>query len=376
MKICRDCSNVCEGSALFCPRCKSSNLAVVGEKLCNYCKSKVAVGTVICPHCHRVLPPESQDTTYQNIALTNVEVADNAVKAEVASVQAPIASENIHYVQPISHFASETADAEEVKATTFSENQEVQPIKAEKKEGELDEFDKKNPLFAIYDKAPDILPKKEEETAVPAMTYQETLENESLMADESLAGNFNTDGIIQTVEYNTKSQKISREQPKPQSDLPRYALFAFACLYTFVGLWCVYMVHDFGDVYGYEMICAILVDLRDVFPGSYPYILYGIGLLPKYEFWGSYMPFAIGIGMTFSLIGGFSMMISAIPKWVVAVLNFITFAWQLGGVWMMVFLFGTSTLGVGSYAFVVGSLAVAVLHLIFVPKVYAVKRFK
>ncbi len=67
MKICRDCANVMGDDAVNCLRCKSTNLASVQEKICTYCKTRIAVGTIICPHCHRVLPPESQAVAEGNL---------------------------------------------------------------------------------------------------------------------------------------------------------------------------------------------------------------------------------------------------------------------------------------------------------------------
>ncbi len=384
MKICRDCSSACENALNACPRCGSTNLALVAEKHCVYCKTRVAVGTIICPQCHRILPPESEDMQTQNYSAVAPIASQEVASVGLANVDAGKSNQNavdngmsIKYVQPITH-ASETQNTESVKAVPFEQNIPATPIKNQNKaesESGISDFDKQNPLFAIYDNTPDVLPIKKTE-GVPATTYAENAEKEeSLQTDVSDAvetDGFNNTGVLQTKSY--KTQRVSREEEKPQSKLPRMLIFLLGCVYTVIGLVTNYMVHDYGNIIGWEMACSVIIKLRDVFPSVYPYILYGSSFLSKYENMGSYMPFFMDHAMMFGLFAGITMMISAVPKWVVAALHFVVAACHIGGVCMMGYLFGFDCVGVGAYVLIAGSIAVFALHLIFVQRVYKFKK--
>lgn len=386
MKICRDCSSACDNALQQCPRCGSTNLALVAEKHCVYCKTRVAIGTIICPQCHRILPPESEDIQTQNYSQAGSFGGDTSVASAsvgLANVNAGEGNQNavdnagnIQYVKPITHI-SENQNTESVKAVPFEQNITATPAQNQAKTENLSgisDFDKSNPLFAIYDNTPDVLPIKKAE-GVSAVTYSENIESdESLQADVSdvvEAKGYNNIGVLQTKQY--QSQRVSREEEKPQSKLPRMLIFTLGCIYTVIGLMANYMVHDYGNVIGWEMACSVIIKLRDVFPSVYPYILYGSSFLSKFESMGSYMPFFIDHAMMFSLFAGITMMISAVPKWVVVVLHAVVVACHIGGAYMLGYLFGFGCIGVGAYFFIAGSIAVLVLHLIFVNKVYKFK---
>ncbi len=375
MKICRDCSNVCESDSVHCLRCGSSNLAVVSEKLCNYCKSRIVVGTIICPHCHRVLPPETETVIDSNVVMTSVDSrpSGDGATMHIVNLGGTEKTADVFEENAIKEFAMENAE------------KEVKEIKNEEK---IDDFDKANPLFAIYDTAPDILPVKEEKEEendysrfffgggedFADSTHEENAEDpadffgETDMAEEGFIQEANEESGIQTVSFNTGV--ISHEEVKPQNPAIRYALFAWGFLFTLVAMLCNYMIHSEGNVLGYEMSAAVLVSFRDVFPSSYPYILYGMGLLPKYELLGSHLPFAMDFGMLFSLAGGICIMISAVPKWVCVALNALAVIAQVVGIWMMVFLFGFRSVGISAYILLVGSFSMLVFHIILVQKVY------
>lgn len=380
MKICRDCSHACDNALNACPRCGSTNLALVAEKHCVYCKTRVAMGTIICPQCHRILPPESDDIQAQNYVTTPTSASSNAAGGGAATVglanvnagesgSGTVAeNDNIKVVQPITHISQQP----ESDVATYGENIQYQSAykqaQPESTSG-ISDYDKTNPLFAIYDNTPDILPIAKKEEGVPATTYSENVEmQESLQADISAADGYNNTGVLQTKEYQTV--RISREEEKPQSKLPRMLLFLLGCVYTIIGFCTTYMVHDFGNISGWNMACSVIIKLRDMFPSTYPYILYGSNFLAKFENLGSYMPFFMDHAIMFALAGGITMMISAVPKWVVSVLHFTVVACHIGGVCMMGYLFGFGCVGVGAYLLVCGSIAVAVLHILFVDKVY------
>lgn len=382
MKICLDCSNACDNNASVCPRCGSNNIAYVSEKHCVYCKTRVAIGTIICPHCHRILPPESDDIMAAQYSSYTPTKENGVAAAGVASGEASqIQSENIRYVQPMGHFI-EVDKPEAVKATTFEENASPTPVaeSAQTKQATnanaIPEYDKQNPLFKIYDKAPDILPvtkvRSESEIETPDAASEQLQADIYGMGEISEEEGYNKTGVIETKAY--KTQRLSREEAKPQSKLPRILIFLFGCIYTAVGLWTNYMVHDYGDVLGLEMAFAVFIKYRDVFPSVYPYILYGSSFLSRFESYGSYLPYYMDHAMMFSLFAGITMMISAVPKWVVATLHVVVLGCHIGGVWMMAYLFGWSCVGAGAYVFVIGSLAVAVLHILFVRK--SVKKAK
>lgn len=58
MKICNICKTIMEDDAAFCPRCKNTDLAPFETTRCTFCNAEIAVGTVVCPHCHRIQPPD------------------------------------------------------------------------------------------------------------------------------------------------------------------------------------------------------------------------------------------------------------------------------------------------------------------------------
>lgn len=58
MKICNVCKTVLDDSASYCPRCKSQTFSPFQTKRCPFCNNTVAVGTIVCPNCHKILPPE------------------------------------------------------------------------------------------------------------------------------------------------------------------------------------------------------------------------------------------------------------------------------------------------------------------------------
>lgn len=58
MKICNICKTIMEDDAAFCPRCKNTDLAPFETMRCTFCNAEIAVGTVVCPHCHRIQPPD------------------------------------------------------------------------------------------------------------------------------------------------------------------------------------------------------------------------------------------------------------------------------------------------------------------------------
>lgn len=47
-----------EDDAAYCPRCKNTDLAPFETTRCSFCNAEIAVGTVVCPHCHRIQPPD------------------------------------------------------------------------------------------------------------------------------------------------------------------------------------------------------------------------------------------------------------------------------------------------------------------------------
>lgn len=60
MKICNLCKTVLSDDATICPKCDSKNLTKIKTKKCAFCDTEVAAGTIVCPHCHRILPPEKE----------------------------------------------------------------------------------------------------------------------------------------------------------------------------------------------------------------------------------------------------------------------------------------------------------------------------
>ena len=64
MKICKVCKTVVEDQVHYCPRCGATDYADFQTKNCNFCRSVVAVGTIVCPQCHKILPPEKGEIDY------------------------------------------------------------------------------------------------------------------------------------------------------------------------------------------------------------------------------------------------------------------------------------------------------------------------
>lgn len=60
MKICNICKTIMEDDAAYCPRCKNTDLAPFETTRCTFCNAEIAVGTVVCPHCHRIQPPDEK----------------------------------------------------------------------------------------------------------------------------------------------------------------------------------------------------------------------------------------------------------------------------------------------------------------------------
>lgn len=60
MKICNICKTIMEDDAAYCPRCKNTDLAPFETTRCTFCNAEIAVGTVVCPHCHRIQPPDER----------------------------------------------------------------------------------------------------------------------------------------------------------------------------------------------------------------------------------------------------------------------------------------------------------------------------
>ncbi|MFI3167344.1 MAG: zinc ribbon domain-containing protein [Bacillota bacterium] len=357
MKICRECSNMCEGNAISCSRCGSDNLAVVEEKLCSYCKSRIALGTIICPYCHRVLPPETAVKASGEV--TVAPKPENAGQVSLSNITVDQDESAVAQIQP-----EKSAEAEKI-------SEEMHVAENPPRPKTMEEFNNQNPLFAIYDKAPDILggKKEEERDPVPAVPYIETLASEEVEKTTPQASNQEFDSSeFQTRTFETSV--VSYQPQKEQNKMILFGLFLWMCVYTAIGLATVYLSHDYGDVLGYQMSSAVFVSLRDVFPSVYPYILYGSKLLAKYELIGSHLPFAMNFGMMFAVVGGIATMISIVPKWAVATLNALAVICHLFGIWMMWYLFGFRTIGVACYVFAIGALTIFVLHLILVRKTY------
>lgn len=85
MKICRDCSHISSNSEVICTACGSENLIFAEKKDCKYCGKVVARGTVICPYCSRVLPPEPLVET-KMVDLTSPLEVERFLSEEVAEV--------------------------------------------------------------------------------------------------------------------------------------------------------------------------------------------------------------------------------------------------------------------------------------------------
>ncbi len=374
MKICRECSNVCESGAVACPRCGSTHLASVQEKLCVYCKSRIAMGTIICPHCHRVLPPESESKSNGGKA-EEVAVSDIAVQK-----QGGVAFQNItfekeepqkqHKEEPTSHVEKQNKQANKSivnmhisdlvdEDLLITEDQTDKSKESEKveKTGGFSEFDMQNPLFGIYDTRV-----KSEPTEVNA--FSEDIVEESFESD--IESETFENSVVENREFETGV--ITHVQPTPQNKFIVYGLFVLMIICNAVALWTVYMTHAMGDVLGYEMSAAVFVDYRDVFPSIYPYILYGSNLLARYQLLGSHLPFAMNFAMMFAFVGGITMIVSAIPKWVSATFNGIAIACHLFGMYVINMLFGFRSIGISAYIYLISALAVFVLHLIVVRK--------
>lgn len=381
MKICRDCSNVCEGNAGSCLRCGSVNLAVVEEKICAYCKARIAVGTIICPHCHRVLPPEIQ--------MSQVPIVQ---ETQAQTIVAPLKSVEMFISGDIEDTIEENAEVDSaVKATTYQEN--LESVQEEPQDAvDLEEYQKQNPLFVMYDNTPDILPLKEEaneeaikepeeaaqeesqaevqqsaqEELVPMGIFQEDPNSETFatFTAQIPEDEFEKGGIVETRAFNT-GIIVEKESKKPQNRIVLYGMFAFMCLYTILGLCLTYMTHEFGNVIGYQMSAAVFVSFRDIFPSTYPYILYGSGLLAQYTMLGSHLPFFMNFAMGFAIVGGICTMISIIPKWVCATFNALAIVGHIAGIWIMSYLFGFRSVGIAAYILALGALAVFVVHVVF-----------
>ncbi len=71
MKICNICKTIMEDDAAYCPRCKNPDLAPFETTRCTFCNAEIAVGTVVCPHCHRIQPPDEKQPEEIKAKATN-----------------------------------------------------------------------------------------------------------------------------------------------------------------------------------------------------------------------------------------------------------------------------------------------------------------
>lgn len=59
MKLCINCKTILDDKASVCKECGCKQFVPYATKRCTFCNTEIAVGTIICPHCHRVQPPET-----------------------------------------------------------------------------------------------------------------------------------------------------------------------------------------------------------------------------------------------------------------------------------------------------------------------------
>ena len=107
MKICKVCKTVVEDQVHYCPRCGATEYSQFETKSCTYCHSVVAVGTIVCPQCHKILPPEREvvDSRFQNnkqvgqVYIPPVQPVQPVAPAPPAYPQATNSTQPVTYIQ-------------------------------------------------------------------------------------------------------------------------------------------------------------------------------------------------------------------------------------------------------------------------------------
>jgi len=76
MKLCIECKTILEDNASFCTECGCKEFMPFATKHCAFCNAEIANGTVICPHCHRIQPPDklkyNEEQKVERIAMQKI----------------------------------------------------------------------------------------------------------------------------------------------------------------------------------------------------------------------------------------------------------------------------------------------------------------
>ncbi len=65
MKVCNICKTLVNDSEYYCPKCSSTAFSEIQTKTCVFCGKELAIETIVCPNCHRILPPVQSDQVAQ-----------------------------------------------------------------------------------------------------------------------------------------------------------------------------------------------------------------------------------------------------------------------------------------------------------------------
>ena len=109
-----------EDDAAYCPRCKNTDLAPFETTRCSFCNAEIAVGTVVCPHCHRIQPPDRTAKGDYSEAVKNDAPKAVELKKETESERPYLSSDEEDARQEV---RSETVEKKSHDGTTIIYNQ-------------------------------------------------------------------------------------------------------------------------------------------------------------------------------------------------------------------------------------------------------------
>ncbi len=170
MKICEQCKTVLNDIASYCPRCGGAKFTPFTTITCTYCKNQVAQGTIVCPHCHRILPVLSS----QPEGFLDVESQSHESRLKIVNVDIPSPQEfNKNQEVPKAEYVPNGFDYQPV------ENQKPNPNQIYRQESH-DKADKNTYIYnqiytqtqptSTFDGAPQIesLNEKSKKTQAPS----------------------------------------------------------------------------------------------------------------------------------------------------------------------------------------------------------------
>lgn len=382
-------------------------------KICKYCDRSVDFGTIICPFCGRVLPPEAENAernqtseligqivesdvlkelireTVRNTcplnreeeekkdkesrenAIMHLKLHEEVQKREAKLLAMKAEEERLRKKAEEERIAKQKEQEEENARRAYLAQlaierekiaEETRALEKAKRDAEIAEQKARSVEFTpmveriVVEVPIEKTEEKKEDTQVSAISE---FEEEEIYFDNL--------GKVQTREF--KMGVISPEEEKKSSFKHIGIILAvFTMFYAIAGLFSTYMHHDYADTMGYEMLCSIIIALRDVFPAPYRYILYNSDIAKGAEVLGSVMPYGMLLGGLFAIVGMITANIARVPRKVTIWINLIALFFQVLGASVMVAIFGFSSLGISPVIIILSTLLVFVLHALFCEK--------